>query len=49
LFQNYQQKHERKMLSLVSHFLVYVEINENFITFVETQAMVKSSKLSSSH
>lgn len=40
---------ERKVLSSVSHFLSYVEINENFITFVETWAMAKSSKLSSSH
>jgi hypothetical protein len=39
---------ERKVLSVVSHFLAYVEINENFITFVETWAMFKSSKLSSS-
>jgi hypothetical protein len=40
---------ERKVLSVVSYFLAYVEINKKCITFVETWAMVMSSKLSSSH
>jgi hypothetical protein len=40
---------ERKVLFVVSHLRAYEEINNHFITFVETWAMVMSSKLSSSH
>jgi hypothetical protein len=49
LFQTTNRNTVRKVPSLVSHFLAYEEINENFVTFGEKWAMVKSSKLSSSH
>jgi hypothetical protein len=33
---------ERKVLSVVSHFLAYVQINKNCIMFVKTWAVVMS-------